>query len=623
MSHEPLPRYLPISDYALLSDCHSAALVSSHGSIDWACPHRFDAPAAFARILDADRGGYAVLRPTGAAPAGRRYRGRTMVLESDHRAGRSLGRTTDFFSISGQSHAEDAGEVHPHHQLIRIAEAIEGETEWEFVCSPRFEYGVVIPGVHVRDDHLAVLMGGPEAMTVNSSERLEGSQNEVSARFTLREGESAWFVMTRQRPHDLHDEKVSDNDVRHRLEATVSFWEGWAALCTYDGPYEEEVIRSGLTLKALTNAPTGAIVAAPTTSLPEEIGGVRNWDYRFCWVRDATFTLYVLMSLGHTSEAEAFIGWLTRTTAGRPQDLQVLYGIGGERLLPESELAHLEGYRGSQPVRIGNGAANQFQLDIYGEVLDSAHLWRKFGGEISPELWAFLEGCVREIAEHWREPDDGIWEVRGGPRHFVYSKAMCWVGVDRAVKAAEALGLDAPLDDWRGLRDEIHVDVCANGYDEELGSFVQSYGSKALDASALLLPLIGFLPPTDPRVSSTARAIESELSSDGLVRRYKSEDGLAGDEGAFLICSFWLVDNLAMIGRRDDATALFDKLKSFANDVGLLSEELDLGTGELLGNFPQAFTHLALINSAFNLSPRTSTAADGDRPGIVSASPSA
>lgn len=417
-------RYPAIADYALLSDCHSAALVSRHGSVDWASFHRFDAPSTFGRLLDWDRGGSCRLAPTGSRPAGRRYMGPTLILETDHRTGGSRGRTTDFLSISDTSHPSEAERVHPYHQLIRIADAVTGPSEWEFVCAPRFEYGIVHPRGSLLGEHLAVLIGGPEALVVNASVPLETGDGEVRARFRLAAGERAWFAITQHRAAEVRSEPLDGEEIVQRLAHTRGFWEEWAKECTYRGPYRDEVLRSALTLKALTNAPTGAIVAAPTTSLPEGLGGVRNWDYRFCWVRDATFALYALFVLGYRSEARAFIDWLARTTAGRSEDLQVLYGVGGERLLPEVILDHLEGYRGSRPVRTGNGAASQFQLDIYGEVLDTAHLWRKFGGSIDAEFWTFLRGCVECIAKRWRDPDEGIWEVRGGALHRSTSTAL-------------------------------------------------------------------------------------------------------------------------------------------------------------------------------------------------------
>jgi GH15 family glucan-1,4-alpha-glucosidase len=593
--------YPPISSYALIGDSHSSGLVSREGSVDWACFRRFDAPSTFARILDWNRGGFCSLAPVGAGPAERAYAQDTAILGSEHRAGEARGRTTDFFAISEPPGPGESGPSHPLHQLIRIAEGVTGTTEWEFVCHPCFEYGIVRPRVTLAADRLAMLVGGPEALTVASSVPLHVEDGTVRATFTLRGGQRAWLALTAHRPEKLRRETLDDAEIDRRLARTRQFWTEWLERCSYDGPYRDQVIRSAIILKLLTNAPSGAIVAAPTTSLPEDIGGVRNWDYRYCWLRDSAFTLYALQLLGFSSEAGAFIEWLTRTTAGRADDLQVLYGIGGERLLPEVQLDHLEGYRGSRPVRIGNAASRQFQLDVYGEVLDTAHLWRKAGGAIGPELWSFLRECVRCIRERWRDPDEGIWEVRGGPRHFVHSKVMCWVGVDRAIKVATALGDGQSLDEWRSLRDEIREDVLQRGFDRELETFVQSYESRNLDASVLLLPLVGFIRADDPRMLSTVTTIQERLTTDGLVRRYLTDDGLPGEEGAFEICSFWLADNLALQGRSDEARELFERVCSFANDVGLLAEQVDPRTGEQLGNFPQAFTHVALINGAFHL----------------------
>jgi GH15 family glucan-1,4-alpha-glucosidase len=593
--------YPPISSYALIGDSHSSGLVSREGSVDWACFRRLDAPSTFARILDWDRGGFCSLASLGAEPDGRAYVSNTMILESWFRVGDARGKTVDFFAVSDASQAGEAERVHPYHQLIRIAEGVVGTTEWEFACRPCFEYGITRPRVTLVGERVALLVGGPEALVVASSVPLAAEEGSVRASFRLYKGERAWFALTGHRSQDARAEALDDEEIDRRFARTREFWREWVGECSYKGPYRDQVIRSAITLKALTNAPTGAIVAAPTTSLPEEVGGVRNWDYRYCWLRDSAFTLYVLQLLGFSSEAEAFIDWLTTTTAGRAEDLQVLYGIEGERLVPEVQLDHLQGYRGSRPVRIGNAAARQFQLDAYGEVLDTAHLWRRAGGHIAPDVWSFLRECVRCIRERWRDPDEGIWEVRGGRRHFVHSKAMCWVGIDRAIKMAQALGESEPLDEWRGLRDEIRGDVLERGFDRELGTFVQAYGSRSLDASAMLLPLVGFIRADDPRMISTVATIQERLTTDGLVHRYLAEDGLPGEEGAFAICSFWLVDNLALQGRADEAQALFERVCSLANDVGLLAEQIDPRTREQLGNFPQAFTHVALINGALHL----------------------
>ncbi|HEX2051345.1 MAG TPA: glycoside hydrolase family 15 protein [Actinomycetota bacterium] len=605
MSAAPYP---PIEDYALLSDCHSSVLVSRAGSVDWGVLRRFDGPPAFARVLDWERGGHCELAPVGGVPAARRYDGDTLVLVTEQRAGAALGRTTDFLAIEPTSPTAERAVVAPEHDFVRIAEAVDGTTEWVFTCRPRFEYGIVVPQATTRGERSGLIVGGPQALSVHASVPLEAGDGELTARFRLAPGERAWFVVSSHLPHRVEPRAFDDGVVERHLEHTRDFWTEWASRCTYRGSHRDAVVRSALTLKALTNAPTGAIVAAPTTSLPEAVGGERNWDYRYCWIRDASFTLYALFILGYRAEAHAFIEWLMRTTAGRARDLQVLYGIGGERLLPEIALDHLDGYRGSRPVRIGNAASRQLQLDVYGAILDTAHLWRRHGGDVEPEFWDLLQGCVGEIEARWREPDEGIWEVRGGRRHFVYSKVMCWVGLDRAIKAAGALGIEGSVARWRALRDEIHADVLAHGFDRDAGAFVQAYGSPALDASALLLPLVGFLPASDPRIESTVDAIAASLTRDGLVYRYLVDDGIPGGEGTFTICSFWMVDNLALLGRTRAAHALFDRLCGYANDVGLLGEEIDPDTGAHLGNFPQAFTHLALVNSALNLERLTPVA---------------
>ncbi|HEV2927744.1 MAG TPA: glycoside hydrolase family 15 protein, partial [Propionibacteriaceae bacterium] len=405
-----------------------------------------------------------------------------------------------------------------------------------------------------------------------------------------------------QLPHQVQIHRLSSEEVAARIDRTVGFWRDWSARCTYQGPYREQVLRSALVLKGLTNAPTGAIVAAPTTSLPEAVGGVRNWDYRYSWLRDAAMNLYALFTLGYTEEAHAFMGWLERTTAGRAEELQLMYGVGGERLLPEVELDALEGYRGSRPVRVGNAAADQFQLDVYGYLLDTAWLYHRHGGRITPTFWRLLSGAVDVIAHRWTEPDDGIWEVRGGPRHFVSSKVMAWVAVDRAIRLARIHGLPADLDRWTALRRTIRRRLESAGTDPATGAFTQAFANQALDAANLLLPLVRFLPPDDPRIRATVERTARELAPHGLVHRYLgAEDGLAGGEASFVICSFWLVDNLALAGQTEEARALFERLLGYANDVGLLAEEIDPPSGELLGNFPQAFSHVGLISAAINL----------------------
>jgi len=420
---------------------------------------------------------------------------------------------------------------------------------------------------------------------------------------TLRAGEEAFVVLTYQLPHELEPRRLTRHEVHARLEETRATWAAWADRCTYDGPYREQVVRSALVLKALTNGPTGSIVAAATTSLPEEIGGERNWDYRFSWLRDSALTLNALFATGYTAEAHAYMAWLKRTTAGRASELQIMYGVGGERLLPEVELDWLEGYRGSRPVRIGNGAAQQFQLDTFGELLDTAWLYRRHGGEIDEIFWDFLSRVGGVVLEKWREPDQGIWEIRGEPKHFVYSKVMAWVALDRLVKLAEEDGREGEVEAWRAARDEIRELIEAQGVDPETGAFVQSFGSSSLDASNLMIPIVGFVSHDDPRARATADRIADELSADGFVYRYVTDgvDGLSGEEATFAICSFWLVECLARAGEGERARELFERLLGFCNDVGLLAEEIDPHSGELIGNFPQAFSHLGLIQAAIAL----------------------
>jgi alpha,alpha-trehalase len=459
-----------------------------------------------------------------------------------------------------------------------------------------------MPRLEMRADDLGVVYGGPDALVIQSDLSIEKTDLcGCSGTSVLQAGQEAGVVLTRQAAHELEAVRIEPIKIEERVEATKRFWREWSDRCSYQGPYREQVVRSALVLKALTNAPTGAIVAAPTTSLPEEIGGVRNWDYRYTWLRDAALNIYALFTLGYTDEAHAFMAWLKRTTAGRVADLQTLYGVGGERLMMENELRDLEGYRGSAPVRIGNQAAGQFQLDIYGELLDTAWLYHRHGGDVDAVFWDFLRDAVDAVAQCWTDPDHGIWEVRCEPMHLVSSKVMAWVAVDRGIRLARALDLPADLGRWRALREEIRRRIESEGVDEKTGAFVRAFGSAGLDASNLLIPLVRFLPADDSRVRATMERISKELTTDCLVYRYRDDDGLPGKEGAFLICSFWLVDNLALAGEVDRACELFERLMGYANDVGLLSEEVDPNTGELLGNFPQAFSHVGLIGAAMNL----------------------
>jgi len=596
--------YPPIGDYALLSDCHSCALVSTDGSIDWCTFHRFEARPVFGRILDWAKAGFFRIAPVDDDyEARRRYLPGTNVLETTFRTPTGTLVLTDFFAFRVPEPGEDAHSAHPDHQLIRIARCAEGEIAVKVKLVPRFDYGLTTPRLETLADDLVVVYGGADALVLQSELPFgDAERSATQGNRTLRAGEEAFVVLTYQLPHELEPRRLSGEEVHSKLEETTSTWAAWADRCTYEGPYREEVVRSALVLKALTNAPTGSIVAAATTSLPEEIGGERNWDYRFSWLRDSALTLNALFALGYTDEAHAYMAWLKRTTAGRASELQIMYGVGGERLLPEVELGWLEGYRGSRPVRIGNGAAQQFQLDTFGELLDTAWLYRSRNGEIDEVFWDFLSRVGGVVLEKWREPDQGIWEIRGEPRHFVYSKVMAWVALDRLVRLAEVDGREADPR-WAVARDEIRELIERDGVHEASQSFVQYIGSAALDASNLMIPIVGFVSHDDPRARATADRIADELSADGFVYRYVTDgvDGLSGEEATFAICSFWLVECLARADEGERARELFERLLGFSNDVGLLAEEIDPHSGELIGNFPQAFSHLGLIQAAIAL----------------------
>jgi GH15 family glucan-1,4-alpha-glucosidase len=600
---EETERYPPIGDYALISDCHSAALVSRHGSVDWCCFHRFDARPVFARLLDWDRGGHCRIAPTEPYRSSRSYFPGTNVLKTSFETTGGVITVTDLFPIRESSPTDDPAAVHPYHQLIRLVRCETGDVQVRLEFTPRFDFGYTVPQLTVGEAGLATVFGGADALLVQTDLTLDQADlSSCSAERVLRAGEEVSLIVTYALPHELRPHRIDPEECRRRVDVTCRFWQEWSDRCSYRGPYREQVVRSALVLKGLTNAPNGAIVAAPTTSLPEDFGGVRNWDYRYTWLRDSSFTLYALFSLGYTEEAHAFMGWLQRTTAGTARDLQVLYGVGGERFLPELQLDLLEGYRGSQPVRTGNGATGQFQLDIYGELLDTAWLYHRNGGQIDRTFWDLLVRVVELVAERWQEPDEGIWEVRGGRRHFVYSKVMAWVAVDRALKLASSLGLPADSERWTALRDEIKGRVESDGVDPATGAFVQSFGSTAMDASSLLLPLVRFARADDQSVIATVSEIERQLSREGLLYRYlDTDDGLPGGEAAFVICSFWLVDNLVLTGQVERGRALFDRLLGHLNDVGLLAEQVDPASGEQVGNFPQAFSHVGLINAALQL----------------------
>jgi GH15 family glucan-1,4-alpha-glucosidase len=499
--------YPPIADYALLSDCHSAALVSRDGSIDWCCFHRFDARPVFARLLDRAKGGHFRIAPTGPFSVTRRYLPATNVLETRFVTASGVVTVVDCLAVRRGATAGDAGRTRSHHQLLRLVRCDAGQVDVTVEFAPRFDYGLTVPRLELHGDDVGVVYGGADALVLQSE--LPLTQTDVygcGATATLHAGDDRFLALTYQLPHQLQVHRLGRHEVNARLQRTVDFWQDWSARCTYHGPYREQVLRSALVLKGLTNAPTGAIVAAPTTSLPEAVGGVRNWDYRYSWLRDAAMNLYALFTLGYTDEAHAFMAWLERTTAGRAEDLQLMYGVGGERLVPEVELAGLDGYRGSRPVRIGNAAANQFQLDAYGYLLDTAWLYHRHGGKITPTFWQLLSGAVDLVARRWTQPDKGIWEVRGRPRHFVSAKVMAWVAVDRAIRLARARGLPADLQGWTALRRAIRRGIEQAGTDPATGAFTQAFGSRTLDASNLLLPLVRFLPPTTPASSPPSNA---------------------------------------------------------------------------------------------------------------------
>jgi GH15 family glucan-1,4-alpha-glucosidase len=588
-----------IADHAFLGDCHSCALVTRDASIDWACFPRFDAPSVFARVLDADCGGSFDAVLDGLEATSRAYVEDTNVLVTTLRAPDGDLEVTDCMPVRTGDH----GSPVPQHALLRRLVCTRGTVTVTVRCSPRPEYGAVIPRHRLTSLQTAEVVGGADAIHVTATRALEVDDASVHATWTLAAGETAWVeaAWTPSSSPRQPADAPSQQTLARQLEETIAFWQGWLAGCRYDGDHESEVRRSALVLKALTYAPSGAVIAAATTSLPEQLGGERNWDYRYTWIRDGTLTLISLFVLGFDTEATAFKTWLERTGAGRPQDLQIMYGICGERTLPEIELDHLAGHRGSRPVRIGNGAVKQMQLDCYGQLLEAAWLYRLAGGEITEDNWHFLAGVADIVVDRWRLPDQGIWEIRDDPRHFVHSKLNCWVALDRAVKLAASADLPGDVDRWATERDLLRAYLLEEG--AEHGWFPQAVGNHTADASALLVPALGFLPSTSPQVLQTVDVVRRDLSDpSGLVHRYLAPDGLAGGEGAFLLCSFWLLDVLIHAGRLDEADSLLTTLLSHANDVGLYAEEIDPRSGIALGNMPQAFTHMALVTSCASLS---------------------
>src|SRR5215218_456099 len=583
----------PIEDYALIGDTHTAGLVSREGSIDWLCLPRFDSPACFAALLGDEGNGRWLLAPAGPVrEVRRRYQGDTLVLETEHRTDDGVVRVVDCMPL--RQHDPD---------VTRVVEGVRGRVPMRMELIIRFDYGSIVPWVR-RVDGALHAVAGPDSVWLRTPVPVQGRNLTTVAEFTVDEGERVPFMLTWHASHMRAPRRI---DPVQAVDDSQAWWGRWASRLAYEGGWQDAVIRSLLTLKALTYAPTGGIVAAPTTSLPEALGGVRNWDYRYCWLRDSTFTLYALMLAGLAEEARAWREWLLRAVAGQPKQMQILYGVAGDRRITEQELPWLFGYQGSRPVRIGNAAVEQFQLDVYGEVMDTLHLGRRIGLESDEAAWDLQRALLEFLEGHWQDPDEGIWEIRGPRRHFTHSKVMAWVAVDRAVKAVEEFNLEGDLERWQALRRELHEEVCREGFDSERESFVQYYGTDRLDASLLLIPLVGFLAADDPRVKGTVAAIQRELVSDGLVHRYLPEgsqnvDGLPPGEGTFLACTFWLADNLALMGRRDEALAIFERLLTLRNDVGLLAEQYDAVSGRQLGNFPQAFSHVALVNTANFLS---------------------
>ena len=588
----------PLEDYALIGDCETSALVSRAGSIDWLCWPRFDSPACFAGLLGGPEHGRWLIGPQDAAArVTRRYRDNTLILETRIDTADGAVTLVDFMPLRGR-----------HSVVVRLVRGDRGRVRMRTELVLRFDYGRTVPWVTRLDDGTWRAIAGPDMVVLRTPVDLRGEDLTTVAEFDVAAGDTVPFVLAYGSSHLDAPEPIPPDPA---LDQTEAYWTRWASRNRSGGEWTDAVVRSLMTLKALTYTPTGGIVAAPTTSLPELLGGTRNWDYRLCWLRDATLTLLALMNAGYYDEARAWRDWLLRAAAGAPAQAQIMYGVAGERHLPEFELPWLPGYERSAPVRIGNAAHGQLQLDVYGEVMDALHQARCGGLNPREADWALQRALLNHLEQIWDRPDQGIWEVRAQPRHFTHSKVMAWVALDRGIRGIEAHGLEGPHQRWRRLRDRIHGEVCERGYSRELGSFVQSYDSRELDASLLLLPTMGFLPASDPRIRGTVEAIERRLLVDGLVLRYDPstcDDGLAQGEGVFLACSFWLADAYALMGRTDDARRLFERLLAIRNDVGLLAEEYDPDAGRLVGNFPQAFSHIALVNTAHNLGRATKPA---------------
>ncbi len=612
-------RYAAIRDYAIIGNCHTAALIRLNGSLDWYCPQKFDGASVFAKILDAEKGGCYQIGPANTFTTKRCYLDNTNILQTTFTAGDSRARLIDFMPVSRLKESWRGQDTNTPQQLLRLIEGLAGQIEFEITFQPAFNYARDEAKIHIEPEigiiaqfeNQYLLLSAPD-LKINFHP--EGGNRWVG-RFSVSSGERQWLSLTSTLSLNNIRQDTNPRCYDEKLKETRSYWEAWAKRCTYNGPYRAHVIRSALALKLLTYEPTGAIIAAPTTSLPEEIGGLRNWDYRFSWLRDSTLVLYALLNIGYREEAADFFEWLQKTHSKNPtQKLQLIYGIHGRRDLTEKILDHLEGYKQSRPVRIGNAASKQKQLDIYGEVLTAAYLYFKARIGVRDEgekdsqnqrlletEWELLKNLVNTASQHWTEPDNGIWEVRGGMRQFVYSKLMCWAALDRGIRLATEFRLPAPIEDWKAVRTELKKTILSSGFSKEIGSFVQTLGGSALDSSTLLIPRVGLVPVTDSRLQSTIDRIQKGLTQNGLLYRYRTKDGLPGSEGTFATCTFWLVEALALSGRLQEAHNLFEHVLSYCNDVGLLSEEIDANGGEFLGNFPQGFSHVALINAAVNL----------------------
>ena len=595
-----MEEYKPIEDYGVIGDLHTVALVGTDGSIDWCCLPHFDSPSLFAALLDARKGGYFKIASMESVEQRQMYFPETCILVTRFLTKEGVGEVIDFMTI------EDASEKGQHHQIIRIAKTVRGRIRFKLECEPAFNYAREKHKVRIMKDG-AVFSSKEERIGLTSSVKLKREDKRIFAEFTLKEGQEKAFILRhRGERHNTQKLLDPDYDVQKAFQRTIKFWRSWVAGIQYKGRWREMVQRSAMTLKLLTFLPTGAMVAAPTTSLPETLGGARNFDYRYTWIRDAAFTVYAFLRLGLTKEAEHFMEWIDARAHEEAKDgsLQMMYGLHGEHRLTEKELNHLEGYRGSKPVRIGNAAAKQLQLDIYGELMDAVYLSNKYSQPISYELWKHLRKFLNYVCKNWKRKDEGIWEVRGGRHHFVYSKLMCWVALDRGLRLIQKRSFPGNQSRWHKVRNQIYEEIMTKGWNKKQKSFVQHYETDAMDASNLIMPLVFFISPTDPRMRSTVQAIRRSLASDSLMRRYPqrrgAEDGFSGEEGTFSMCTFWLVEALTRAGNTDEARLIFEKMLSYANHVGLYSEEMG-STGEFLGNFPQALTHMSLISAAFNL----------------------